>query len=160
MQALMPNYSLGQQVSKTDERIKACGCPNADLQLVGYMLDIGGGEGIVGQMKPPRWRRESVRARVGGSAGGTAQDCQWTRTDLKFPRRFPRAFENDTCGSVFRFRPLTSARQGIHRLGGSDHCGLYCCEHRHFRPGEPGIAAAAPNIGRAPTDRSYNASAH
>jgi hypothetical protein len=40
-------------VSKTDERIKACGCPNADLQVVGYMLDIGGGEGIVGQMKPP-----------------------------------------------------------------------------------------------------------
>ena len=40
-------------MSKTDERIKACGCPNADLQVVGYMLDIGGGEGIVGQMKPP-----------------------------------------------------------------------------------------------------------
>jgi hypothetical protein len=38
--------------------------------------------------------------------------------------------------------------------------GLYCCEHRHFRPGEPGSAAAAPNIGRAPKDRSYNASAH
>jgi hypothetical protein len=66
MQAFMPNYSPGQEVSETNERIKACGCPNADLQVVGYMLDIGGGEGIVGQMKlqvPPRicpsesWRK-------------------------------------------------------------------------------------------------------
>jgi hypothetical protein len=52
-----------------------------------------------------RWRRESVRARVGGSAGGTAQDCQWTRTDLKFldgSRARLRTTHADRCSASVR----------------------------------------------------------